>query len=615
MKMNGTEAIEDPESLKILEKDCIFLIGKKKENVVDVTADSLVALFTLECCRNPAVNVVLVERKDSSTTKSNAIESDKDVWFPVNVETLSFPLFCIDEDKCPDMIQSCLLPAVLTSSKPWCVAGLCSSLRYMLRKTVEVFPGHFCQKFLGFRGGCLQACAEVSVWTKFCEIESIGALTDFSNIYSKNSETLTFPKDILRFEHHLQHPPILHNALKRKQYLIKKNVTDKVQQQELCTKKLSELPELDHEFAEGLDMTLADIMLFGSFHILLSVLKKHVILNDVCPLVVRWYGLISSNEYVKSALPVLDKVLTMDSFCDTDLSTLEVIIPVVPSESLYKSDPERYKPRWRSYTHQHDIERILKVLDEAGIAPVYDSHPSDDLKISWSSYPLAFSPQGGELPAKRLERKCQQLENIVSAVKEVARDGDIIVDFCAGGGHVGIVLAYCLPNCKILFVENSETSLIRAYKRVECLGIHNVQFFQSNLDYFQGYFNVGVCLHACGVATDLVLQKCINQGAAFVCCPCCYGGVQTNHILEYPRSQLFCSLSVSVQDYLILGHAADQTHDESNPKTKQGQKCMQLIDTDRLALAQSLGYSTKLILMEPRTCSPKNHLLIGTKEN
>nr|XP_027228010.1 glutathione S-transferase C-terminal domain-containing protein-like [Penaeus vannamei] len=450
--MNGTEAIEDPESLKILEKDCIFLIGKKKENVVDVTADSLVALFTLECCRNPAVNVVLVERKDSSTTKSNAIESDKDVWFPVNVETLSFPLFCIDEDKCPDMIQSCLLPAVLTSSKPWCVAGLCSSLRYMLRKTVEVFPGHFCQKFLGFRGGCLQACAEVSVWTKFCEIESIGALTDF---------------------------PIF-------TYLIKKNVTDKVQQQELCTKKLSELPELDHEFAEGLDMTLADIMLFGSFHILLSVLKKHVILNDVCPLVVRWYGLISSNEYVKSALPVLDKVLTMDSFCDTDLSTLEVIIPVVPSESLYKSDPERYKPRWRSYTHQHDIERILKVLDEAGIAPVYDSHPSDDLKISWSSYPLAFSPQGGELPAKRLERKCQQLENIVSAVKEVARDGDIIVDF-----------------------------------------------------------------------------------------------VQVEVIL-----------SVSVQDYLILGHAADQTHDESNPKTKQGQKCMQLIDTDRLALAQSLGYST-----------------------
>ncbi|XP_037797619.1 glutathione S-transferase C-terminal domain-containing protein homolog [Penaeus monodon] len=337
----------------------------------------------------------------------------------------------------------------------------------MLRKTVKVFPEHFCEKFLGFRGGCLQACAEVSVWTKFCEIESIKALEDFSNIYGKNGKTLVFPKDILRFEHHLQHPPILHNALKRKQYLIKKNVTDKVQQQELCAKKLSELPELDHEFAEGLDMTLADIMLFGSFHILLSVLKKHVVLNDVCPLVVRWYGLISCNEYVKNALPVLGKSTIMNSFCDTDMNTLEVTIPVVPSESLYKSDPERYKPRWRSYTHQHDIERILKVLDEAGVNPGYDSHPSDDLNISWSSYPLAVSPQAGQMPAKRLERKCQQLENIVSAVRQVARDGDIIVDFCAGGGHVGIVLAYCLPNCKILFVENSETSLIRAYERVK----------------------------------------------------------------------------------------------------------------------------------------------------
>ncbi|XP_042859483.1 glutathione S-transferase C-terminal domain-containing protein homolog [Penaeus japonicus] len=608
--------MDDSLPSKVKEEDCIYLLGRKDKDTAIVTADSLVALFTLQCCSNPALNVVLVDRKENSTQNSGTIKSENDVWVPVDVKTLSFPLFCIDEDKCPDMIKSCLLPAVLTSCNPWCVAGLCASLRFMLRKTVEMFPNHFCQKFLGFRGGCLQACAEVSVWTKFCEIESIKTFKDFYNTYSKNNKTLIFPKDILRFEHHLQHPPILHNALKRKQYLIKKNVLDKVHKQELCTKKLSELPELEHEFAEGLDMTLADIMLFGNFYTLLSVLKKHVLLDDVCPLVARWFNLLSCNEYVKNSLPVLGKLITMPSFCNKDVSTFEITIPVVPPESLYKSDPERYKPRWRSYTHQHDIERILKVLEEAGVDPGYDAHPSgQDLSISWSSYPPAVSPVEGQLPAKRLQRKCQQLENIVSAVMQIARDGDIIVDFCAGGGHVGIVLAYCLPNCKILFVENSETSLMRAYKRIEALGIPNVQFFQSNLDYFHGFFNVGVCLHACGVATDLVLQKCLNQRAAFVCCPCCYGGVQTNHILEYPRSQLFCNLTLSLNDYLILGHAADQTHDETNPKTKQGQKCMQLIDTDRLALAQSYGYLTRLVLMKPKTCSPKNHLLIGLPEN
>ena len=39
----------------------------------------------------------------------------------------------------------------------------------------------------------------------------------------------------------------------------------------------------------------------------------------------------------------------------------------------------------------------------------------------------------GSLPQSRLERKCQQLENLASTVTSIARDGDVIVDWCAGG--------------------------------------------------------------------------------------------------------------------------------------------------------------------------------------
>ena len=53
-------------------------------------------------------------------------------------------------------------------------------------------------------------------------------------------------------------------------------------------------------------------------------------------------------------------------------------------------------------------------------------------------------------------------------------------------------------------VENKEESLMRAVKRVERLGMTNCRFFQGNMDYFSGKFDVGVSLHACGVATDLV---------------------------------------------------------------------------------------------------------------
>lgn len=49
------------------------------------------------------------------------------------------------------------------------------------------------------------------------------------------------------------------------------------------------------------------------------------------------------------------------------------------------------------------------------------------LKFTFSSLHL------GDLPQKRLERKCQQLESIVSAVLKIAKDNQVIVEFCAGG--------------------------------------------------------------------------------------------------------------------------------------------------------------------------------------
>ena len=62
---------------------------------------------------------------------------------------------------------------------------------------------------------------------------------------------------------------------------------------------------------------------------------------------------------------------------------------------------------------------------------------------------------------------------------------------------------------------------------------------QCNQDYFHEKFNLGVCLHACGVATDMVLKQCIENEAHFVICPCCYGGIQDTHFISYPRSQHF----------------------------------------------------------------------------
>ena len=44
-----------------------------------------------------------------------------------------------------------------------------------------------------------------------------------------------------------------------------------------------------------------------------------------------------------------------------------------------------------------------------------------------------------------------------------------------------------------------------------------------------------VALHACGVATDMVVEHCIQARAAFVVSPCCYGFVQNTLKFSFPR--------------------------------------------------------------------------------
>ena len=114
---------------------------------------------------------------------------------------------------------------------------------------------------------------------------------------------------------------------------------------------------------------------------------------------------------------------------------------------------------------------------------------ADKLKygIDWAVIPPLVSPlEGGKLPAKRAIKKCQQLENLALSVIHLVEsrsktDAIKIVDFCSGGGHLGILLAYLLPKSIIYLVENKPESLERAIRRVQQLQLENCRFFQGNI--------------------------------------------------------------------------------------------------------------------------------------
>lgn len=81
-------------------------------------------------------------------------------------------------------------------------------------------------------------------------------------------------------------------------------------------------------------------------------------------------------------------------------------------------------------------------------------------QLPWERYPSWVLPCG--VPDKRAARKLQQLENIAASVKEIVcatstssngSQSSVIVDFCSGAGHVGILLAYLFPHCKVCYIH------------------------------------------------------------------------------------------------------------------------------------------------------------------
>lgn len=194
---------------------------------------------------------------------------------------------------------------------------------------------------------------------------------------------------------------------------------------------------------------------------------------------------------------------------------------------------------------------------------------------------------------------------MAAAVIDTVSEGDVVVDFCSGGGHLGILLAYLLPRCHVIMVDNKEESVRHARSRVAQLKLTNVTIIQSNLDYFRGRFDLGVALHACGVATDLVLHTCLTERAAFVICPCCYGNLAHPDLpIEYPQSKLYCSRGVMTTDFSVLARMADHL-------TEAGRLAMAAVDLDRIARAAQEGYIVTLKKLKPDMCSPKHDLLIG----
>ncbi|XP_039559723.1 glutathione S-transferase C-terminal domain-containing protein isoform X3 [Passer montanus] len=505
----------------------------------------------------------------------------------------------------PVVVQSCTLPAVVVKDDKFCRAGLSVVLRHIIQKTFEADPSKKeVLELLGFKKTCLKACAEVSQWTRLCEISIPLAVERFLTASPEHCQAI--PPDILLLERKLGEPVRVHNDDKiRRQKLqqqkagakaavpvlgeeateglrpgevhehppsslelsvafsklLAQEAPDGINREapHIRRTKTSDLPLLDHVFAEGLYFTVADLVLLPCIHQFLVSSKKQGKNLVNLPLISSWYRRVQEVPGVKKAA---DK-------CKMELLQLpELVSP--PKEQLQDSAsvPDELE---EDHEDSHFIggpRPTMTKLMENGIEAKFAPHPSPSWTLDWTSLPSAVSPGEGKMSRDRALRKQQQLNNLVAAVTKLAKPGDLIVDFCSGGGHVGIVLAYMMPSCQ-------------------------------------------VALHACGVATDMVIEHCLRARAAFVISPCCYGFIQNTVKFKYPRSHQFKEI-LSYKEHMILCRFADQTAVQLPPERRLiGKQCMGLVDLDRAWAAEEHNYSVQVISMEPESCSPKNNMFVG----
>uniref|UniRef100_A0A2M4ANG2 Putative glutathione s-transferase c-terminal domain-containing-containing protein n=1 Tax=Anopheles triannulatus TaxID=58253 RepID=A0A2M4ANG2_9DIPT len=507
----------------------------------------------------------------------------------------------------------CQLPSIVVPQTSTIISGLCGVCRWLTKHHIAE-GGTFSERLLGFKGNTLVAPADASLWTKFCELDAIRCVEAILHL---TPDTNALPDEIGQLERHLVQPLKSHNIFKLVNLVNNVRISSDEEHRQLTEGKFDF--KANHRFAEGYDKTLADLMLFICFELIVRRLGRELLAEQV-PYVAGWYERVKADDG-----GMLEEVCHSTARSDENAQLAKVQLKQVnirlPAEfSLYKADTKKLNLKGDQIltTNQAEVLEILRKVDDipTDIGSEVNGRGEANL-FDWTAVPLDARPEGGKLPMARILRKRHQLEALANEVIELAVDGCIIVDFCSGTGHLGILIAYLLPRCKVYLLENKEESQQRARERVARLGLSNVTFFQCNLDYFTARFDIGVSLHACGVATDIVLEKCFAQRAHFVSCPCCYGKLYNIEHIAYPRSRLFQQSALQLKEYFCIAHCADQTHDLASERTNvakahQGFHCMDIIDRDRALRAEELGYRVRRTRLGQENCTPKNRLLVGS---
>ena len=318
---------------------------------------------------------------------------------------------------------------------------------------------------------------------------------------------------------------------------------------------------------------------------------------------------------------------------------------------------------WKSPLVQRRFQDLIFIEDNRVDDDNLGSNHGDDggdesdqgsRRIDWEMLPPSVRPESPhcELNQSRAAHKRLQLQAMcplaLRLVDELYQQRNKnaneptrrihVVEFGAGSGHLGLLLAVLRPKkCHVTLIERKEYACRQAQRRVDAAAgrLPNVTVLQSSIhDFARRFqpddsvdkdnqnataltFDLGLALHSCGVLTDAALTLCLQQKAAFLLCPCCYGQLAAHLPSQFlPRSDALQALHTVptpiVTPFVRVARAADctTTHVDS-ANFALAKRSMQLVDADRLLWARQHGYLVHMTSLTPLSITPKNNIIAG----
>ena len=215
---------------------------------------------------------------------------------------------------------------------------------------------------------------------------------------------------------------------------------------------------------------------------------------------------------------------------------------------------------------------------------------------------LGISAESGRVHDKR-QGKFRQINRFLEVIEELyptlPAEGELVIyDLCSGKSYLGFAVYYFLTAIKgrtvnMLSVDLKRDVVMWCESLAREMGFTGMHFMVEDIKNLpcDREVDMVVSLHACDVATDIVLSSAVRLGARVILStPCCH---------SYLKDRVACEALSFVTDYPHLKNKLSEA----------------VTDALRVAMLRAAGYSVTVAeLVDPEN-TPKNTLIRAVKKN